>query len=371
MERRTLEDLRNELSSVDNELLRLVARRRELVREAGRLKEAAGRAVRDYEQERRVMERARARAVELGLSTSLSDTLMRLLIGDALTTQEKQRISRSGAGSGKSVLVIGGGGRMGRWFAHFLASQEYRVVIADPGRAIEGLQCHTDWREIELDFDVVVVATPLRAAAEIMRELAAKRPSGLVFDIGSLKGPLKDSLSELVNAGVKVTSIHPMFGPDTDLLSGRHVILVDVGHPRAADEARALFSSTMVDVVPMTLDDHDRLIATILGLSHASNIAFFAALEASGEAVEKLSAMSSTTFEQQLSVAEKVSGENPSLYFEIQHLNPYGVAVLDRLQSVVAHLTETVRSGDEEAFAAMMQAGREYLRHRRSMMDGR
>jgi len=111
----------------------------------------------------------------------------------------------------------------------------------------------------------------------------------------------------------------------------------------------------MVDVVPMSLDDHDRLIATILGLSHATNITFFAALSASGEPASRLAGMSSTTFEQQLSVAEKVSSENPSLYFEIQRLNPYGVEVLDRLQAIAAHLANTVRRGDEAAFAELMR----------------
>ena len=38
----------------------------------------------------------------------------------------------------------------------------------------------------------------------------------------------------------------------------------------------------------MSLDDHDRLIAYVLGLSHALNIAFFTALAESGEAAPKL-----------------------------------------------------------------------------------
>lgn len=358
----SLDNLRKELAAIDDELLQLVARRRKLVHEVGRQKEATGRALRDFDQERRVFERARARAEELGLSTSLSDALMRLLIGDALTAQEKQRISQSGAGSGKSVLVIGGGGRMGRWFAQFLVSQEYRVVVADPANKVEGLECHDDWRDLPLDYDVIVVATPLRAAAAVLKHLAAEKPRGLVFDIGSLKGPLHESLQKLVAAGVKVASIHPMFGPDTDLLSGRHVIVVDVGDASAARDAAALFASTMVEIVPMSLEDHDRLIATILGLSHATNIAFFSALSESGEPASRLARMSSTTFEQQLAVAEKVSSENPSLYFEIQNLNPYGVEILERLQGVVTSLTETVRHGDEAAFAELMKTGNEYLR---------
>ena len=44
----------------------------------------------------------------------------------------------------------------------------------------------------------------------------------------------------------------------------------------------------MAEQVVMSLDDHDRLIAYVLGLSHALNIAFFTALAESGEAAPKL-----------------------------------------------------------------------------------
>jgi chorismate mutase/prephenate dehydrogenase len=63
----------------------------------------------------------------------------------------------------------------------------------------------------------------------------------------------------------------------------------------------------------MNLDEHDRLIAHVLGLSHALNIAFFTALRASGEDVPKLAEMSSSTFDAQLEVASQVAEENPQL----------------------------------------------------------
>ena len=63
--------------------------------------------------------------------------------------------------------------------------------------------------------------------------------------------------------------LHPMYGPDTELLSGRHLIFVDAGCPEATAEAKALFSATMVEELDMSLEDHDRLIAYVLGLSHA------------------------------------------------------------------------------------------------------
>ena len=123
-----------------------------------------------------------------------------------------------------------------------------------------------------------------------------------------------------------------MFGPDTELLSGRHVIFIDLGDATALQEARSLFGSTMADLVVMGLDEHDRLIAFVLGLSHALNIAFFTALAESGEAAPRLARMSSTTFDAQLDVATRVAAENPDLYYEIQSLNDYGEESLNALR---------------------------------------
>ena len=168
--------------------------------------------------------------------------------------------------------------------------------------------------------------------------------------MGSLKSPLRAGLNALKSHGCRVTSLHPMFGPDTELLSGRHVIFVEAGSPEATAAARELFASTMVEQVVMSLDDHDRLIAYVLGLSHALNIAFFTALAESGEAAPRLAKLSSTTFDAQLDVASKVAQESPELYFEIQSLNDYGAESLEALAQAVERLRSAVISQDFAAF---------------------
>ncbi len=195
--------------------------------------------------------------------------------------------------------------------------------------------------------------------------------AGVIFDVGSLKSPLRAGLMALKSHGCRVTSIHPMFGPDTELLSGRHVIFVDLGHAEALTEARALFAPTMAEQVVMSLDDHDRLIAYVLGLSHALNIAFFTALAESGEAAPRLARLSSTTFDSQLDVASRVAQESPDLYFEIQSLNDYGAESLEALAKAVERIRAAVLSRDHDVFVALMQRGRDYLEDRRSVAERR
>ncbi|HUG02473.1 MAG TPA: prephenate dehydrogenase/arogenate dehydrogenase family protein [Longimicrobiales bacterium] len=363
-----LSALRERLAGVDGELVALLARRAELSARIADAKDAAGLPTRDFRQEREVLERARAAALDLGADPDLAEAAVLLLVRDSLTVQERARVAAAGGGDGRRALVIGGHGRMGLWFSRFLASQGFRVEVADPASPPAGSEWphRARWEDGRVDHEVVVVAAPLAASARILRELAGRAPPGLVFDIGSLKTPLRGGLEELRAAGVRIASIHPMFGPDTRLLSGRHVIFADAGVPEATAAAGALFDATMATRVEMGLEEHDRLIAYVLGLSHALNVAFFTALAGSGEDAPRLAELSSTTFDAQLDVAALVACDNPALYFEIQHLNEFGMEPLDALADAVDRVREAVARGDGEAFRRLMEAGRSYLSARGS-----
>jgi chorismate mutase/prephenate dehydrogenase len=358
---RPLSELRAELDLVDAALIQAIARRQEIVAEIGRWKHAQGKQLRDYQREREVISNVRARATEAGLAPDIAEQVLKLLIESSLTTQEQDRVRLAGKGDGARALIIGGNGRMGRWFVRFLAAQGYAVEVADPGGAPDGVPELADWATSALDQDLIVVAAPLRASNAILLELAKRQPKGLVFDIGSLKTPVQEGLAACAKAGLRICSVHPMFGPDAALLSDRHVIFMPVGAPEAVREARALFVETMAQPVEMALAEHDHLIAYVLGLSHALNIAFMSALANSGEAAPKLARMSSTTFDRQLKIASGVANENPRLYYEIQSLNAFRGEALGALKRAVDELTRCVEQGDEIGFVSLMERGRGYL----------
>jgi chorismate mutase/prephenate dehydrogenase len=367
----TLSDLRKRLDEIDANLIDLIAERQEKSREIARVKRATGHATRDYGREREVIVGAREAAARKGVSPDVAETLMRMLIRSSLTTQERASVVARGTGTGKRALVIGGAGKMGRWFADFLASQGFEVDVSDPAGAPPGCNEVGLFRDDPLTQDFIIVATPLGMTDGVLRELAMRRPKGVIFDLGSLKSPLRGGLMALKSHGCQVTSVHPMFGPDTELLSGRHVIFVDLGSPEALQRARELFAPTMVEQVVMTLDEHDRLIAYVLGLSHALNIAFFSALADSGEEAPRLAKLSSTTFDAQLDVAARVAQESPDLYYEIQSLNDYGAESLEALAKAVERIRTAVLSRDRAGFTELMTRGRDYLENRRSLTEKR
>ena len=356
--------LRESIAEVDAQIVRLIGERQRLAIKLGLELQRAGEPAEDFEYEKLVHDGVAAAARQYGVNRDLAADVIGRLMRSASTVQERGRVRADATGLGRRALVIGGRGRMGRWFVRFLSSQRYEVVVADPAGPVENFGYLEDWSRSPLDFELIVVAAPLEASNEILIELSGIESGALILDIASLKGPVRSGLEALARGSAQVASIHPLFGPDTELLSGRHVIVIDIDRPQAARRAAALFGSTSCRVVDMRLEDHDRLMAFILGLSHALNIAFFTALAESGESVPKLMEVSSTTFDAQLAVAARVAHENPGLYFEIQSRNEYGGEALSYLGAAVERLRSILRSRDQGAFARLMLAGRRYLEGR-------
>jgi chorismate mutase/prephenate dehydrogenase len=351
--------LRQRLDAIDDSILDLAAERQAIVTTISAHKLRTGSPLRHYEREAEIIDRGTARAEELGMSPRLARDMLEMLIHHSLENQETHKLVSSDHGSGQRALVIGGMGRMGGWMVNFLDMMDFEVDVADKSEEPGEFRRVDDWESHVGDYDLIVVAVTLRPSNEILHRLAELKPGGLVFDIGSLKSPMRSGLDALASAGCKVCSVHPMFGPNDVGLSGRHILFVDVGNPQALEEARELFAHTAAECVDLSLDEHDEVMAWVLGLSHMLNVAFAGALAKSGEAVPLLRQISSSTFDAQLKVAAQVVSENPHLYFEIQQGNDRTEEVLSHFRRVLDELHRAVNENDEAAWTeTMSQANR-------------
>lgn len=348
-------ELRQRLDEIDDGIIDLIAERQAIVTTIGEHKMKSGAPLRHYAREREVIDRGVARAESLGMSGRVAREIFETLIHHSLGKQEAHKLVQSEHGQGKQALVIGGLGRMGEWMSLYLDMVGYRVEVADPAQNVSPFDRIEDWESVVDNYDLVVVAVPLRPSNAILHRLAELKPRGLVFDIGSLKSPMRSGLQALADAGCRVCSVHPMFGPNEIGLSGRHILFVDVGDSAALAEARALFAHTAAECVDLSLEEHDEVMAWVLGLSHLVNIAFASALAESGEAVPLLRRISSSTFNAQLKVATQVVSENPHLYYEIQQGNAMTGQVVAHFLRVFENLARAVRTGDEITWTQAME----------------
>lgn len=362
MKAEKLSKLRQNIDQIDARIIELIAERQVNVEHIGNVKNRTNTATRDYRREKQVLDKVRQLAQQQNLDEQAIQEIFSLIIETSLSKQESQKINRSAYGSNKSALIIGGNGKMGRWLAHFLHSQDFQVDIndinANGGNSVAELTAEN------LDHDYIIIATPIEISAAIIEQLMELKPKGIVLDISSIKSPLRRPLQQLADSGCKVVSIHPMFGPDTQLLAGKHVIFINLGSQTAVNKVKALFEPTMAKQIDMEFADHDRLISYVLGLSHIVNIAFMTVLSESGEAAKQLAKLSSTTFDAQLEVAGKVMEENPELYYEIQKLNHHSPEMLNALADTVQRLVQVVERGNREAFVQIMQKARSYSQTR-------
>jgi chorismate mutase/prephenate dehydrogenase len=348
MTERNLDRLRESIRRLDLELVARVAERVELARQVGEIKREQNLPTVDYAQERTVMERARAMAGQHGLDPRLAEDLFARIIRGSVTAQEEDSLRGAETGAGKTAVVVGGAGRMGRWLGRFLSAQGYTTGALDPAAPRE----EDAWaRRTMASAELVVCCTPPATIATLYTEWSAKPPAGVVLDVASIKTPLIGPIRALQEAGCRVASIHPMFGPATVLLRDADVVVCDTGDAEATATVETLFRPTTAHLVRLPLEDHDRVMADLLSLAHAAAIAFALALPRTEHPVR------STTFQALESVAAAVVRESPDVYYEIQARNPHSMAALERLRVAVDRIIAAVAGRDAPGFQALFEEG--------------
>jgi len=334
-----LEQHRRDIETLDRRVLHLVRERLDLARQIGELKRSCGVPLRNFQVEAQVHRRFEDACEDLGLDPRLGHDLALFLIERAVEEQAALMDSDY-RGDQLRVLVVGGKGGMGSWIATFLAGQGHRVSILDPAPTESPYPEVENLSEGAREADLVMVAVPMAGTEDILEEIAAVRPRGVVAEMCSLKGHL---------------------GPDLRMLSGRTIVFCDDADPGDLALVRGLFEDTSAELVQMDIAEHDRRIALVLGLTHLSNLAYARALMGSRARAEDLAQVAGETFTKQLGTTREVIEENPELYFQIQALNPVTEEVAEGLMSAVREWREAVVSGDNAGFARLMQECRDYL----------
>ena len=344
----SLEHLRERIRRLDQELLARAAERVELARQVGELKRRQRLPTVDYAQERTVLERARSAASERGLDPRVAEELVAGLIRASVTAQDEDSLRVAALGAGQHAVVVGGAGRMGRWFSSFLSAQGYTTSILDPAAPPE--ENAGARRDLETA-DLIICSTPPAATAALYDQWTANPPAGVVVDIASIKTPLVEPIRKLQRAGGRVASIHPLFGPAIVLLRDADVIVCDTGDAEATAVVEKLFEPTTARIVHLPLADHDRIMADLLSLAHATAIAFALALPETEHPVR------STTFKALEQLAANVVRESPAVYYEIQAMNPHSKLALERLRAALERIVRAVSARDPEGFRELLKEG--------------
>ena len=353
-----LESLRREIDRVDRAMLELIARRLEVADEIGLTKRKDGLDIRDDERETKVVEKTVEDARALGIDEELARTIAGTLIGGAVRTQERN------AGlplEGRTTLVIGGGGRMGAWISRFMSNRGATVKVWDPRRSLVGYTSVDSLEDGVAGADHVVVASPLGLAKGDLEGVVSEEPEGVVFDLCSVKSHIAATLRKGVERGLRISSVHPMFGPSAVTPRGRNILVCSCGSTEADADCTELFETAGAVVSAVDLDVHDRLIAYVLGASHASSLAFGKVVAGSGIPSPELRRCAGPSFDKHARLALDVSCESRRVYHDIQRLNPHTERLMESLAEAVRAVSEASSDEGPDRFARLMDDVDDYF----------
>jgi chorismate mutase/prephenate dehydrogenase len=271
------------------------------------------------------------------------------------------------------AAIIGGSGRMGEWFANFLASSGYEVVIYDKNepatqklkRAYRGI---TNERQVAEAANIILFATPTHTTNTLLKKIAAHAPrTTLLIEISSIKKPLRRTVEALARKGVQILSIHPMFGPGAQTISNKTVLLAhQPGQSRVAEGFLSTLRSKGAKIIRCNLDTHDRIAAATLALPHLMNFAFVDTLRREGLSLERARQLGGTTFRLQLLIAEALYHESVQNEASILHDNRHSQEFFRVFAQQVDEFRDLVRGKSHTDLIKHIRNSASYARKDRS-----
>ena len=223
---------------------------------------------------------------------------------------------------------------------------------ADPAAAAEALaRGALDAVGEDPDASVVFVATPLREVVGCVRAVLARpgrRPDLVVTDVAGVKAPVAAELSDPAFVGG-----HPMAGSEqvgvagasADLFAGATWVLTptDATDVEAFARLRQVVSSLGAEVLALTPEQHDALVAVVSHVPHLTAAALMNLADAVAERHGALVRLAAGGFRDMT----RVAAGHPDIWPDVCAENaPAIVATLDALAEELAAMRRRVAGGD-------------------------
>jgi len=245
------------------------------------------------------------------------------------------------------IGIVGSQGAYGRWLRDFFEQQMgLRVVGRDPADPSSPSE-----RALIDACDVLLFAAPIRQTPALIRHYAslagARSRDQLWLDVTSVKAA---PVAAMLESQADVVGLHPMTAPPkAPTLKGRVLIVTRARLDRWHDWVERLLAALEAECVEATPEQHDRHMALVQAMVHASHLAQASVLAECGSGADALWPFRSVSFELDATIAARILAGNPAIYRDIQFENPAVPGVLDALAATVARLRDAVHAGDDAA----------------------
>lgn len=261
------------------------------------------------------------------------------------------------------VAIIGGSGKMGRWFAQFLLKDGKEVIIT--GRNQRKLLEAKQQLRVEVatnveavkNANVVLLSVPIDNFEEVVEEICPYIHSEqVVIDITSVKVFPVEIMHKHIKTGL-VLGVHPMFGPGARAITNHNFVLTPTNDAERAlaQKVKGYLEARGARAMLMTPSEHDGMMSVVLGLCH-----FIAVVSAdtllSFDRLRQMETIGGISYKVLLTLVEGVISEDPEFYASLQMSLPNMVEIEMLFQRKVKTWADLVKNRDRQKFIHRMNS---------------
>lgn len=339
MSSNALQKLREQIDSVDSQLVDLLAQRAEYTRKVGEYKSKVGLPVYVPSREADLLSKRRQQGEEKGVSPDLVEDILRRIMRESYQTQNESFLCANPEIC--KVVVVGGNGALGSFFVKMLKRSGYSVVVLE----------ENDWEnacDILQDAGLVLVSVPIRQTESVIQKLKNLPENCILADITSVKSMPLEAMLNCYDG--PVVGLHPMFGPRIKSMAKQVVV---VCHGRGQEQYQWLLDQISIwgaAIYDTEAQQHDDAMAFIQVMRHFSSFVYGAHLAEENPDLDLLVSLSSPIYRLELAMVGRLFAQDPVLYADIIFSNEKGLALLQRFQERLNNCVALVEAGDKQAF---------------------
>ena len=275
------------------------------------------------------------------------------------------------------VAIIGGSGKMGRWFTGFLLKEgdDVRISGRNQERLKEasrqlGVKTETNTDAVQWA-DVVLLSVPIDDFAGVVKQIAPyTRSDQTIIEITSVKMLPVETMHSYLNSK-RVLGVHPMFGPGATDIAHHNFVLTPTNDDERALALKAYdyLSERGAKVVTMSPDEHDKMMSVVLSLCHFVALAAADTLLGVGK-LQQLNAIGGTSYRMLMTFIASVISEDPALYAALQMNLPFTVEMEELFQEKVKTWADVIKNRDRQQFMKHMEHIRNVFTEENTDVEG-
>jgi chorismate mutase / prephenate dehydrogenase len=336
-----IDSFRRKIDEIDQEIVNLLAKRRDQVNRIVAVKKRHNIAVYHPAREEDMISSRRRQAFAAHLDPDFIEELYRIIMRQSRITQTG-KMARKGVRPGASILIVGGKGEMGRYFASCFSDAGYNVRIMEKN----------DWHQAAQlcdGIDLALVSVPIDVTVQTIENLAPfLSESTVLTDITSIKQAPADAMKK-AHKGPAI-GLHPLFGPTTSSLDKQIIVATPCRNEEACRWVTDQFAAWGSIVVFATPEEHDEIMAIVQSLRHFATFALGRFMAERKVPIKRTLEFSSPIYRLEMGMVGRLFAQDPALYAEIIFASDMRKDLLKEYIKSIYGTMEMVEKGDREKF---------------------